>query len=79
LRVRPGEKVLISTRGRTDMVVMLTGGRAVLEVIEGSEADADRVEMLPAAPIRISPEREHRLVAMTEVEMFTVYSPLERE
>lgn len=75
LRVRAGEKVLVSTRGRKDMTVMLTGGRAVLEVIEGE--DVDRVEMLPAAPIQVHPDREHRLVAMTEVEMFTVYSPLE--
>lgn len=75
LRVRAGEKVLVSTRGRKDMTVMLTGGRAVLEVLEGD--DVDRVEMLPAAPIQIHPDREHRLVAMTEVEMFTVYSPLD--
>jgi hypothetical protein len=75
LRVRAGEKVLVSTRGRKDMTVMLTGGRAILEVIEGD--DVDRVEMLPAAPIQVHPDREHRLVAMTEVEMFTVYSPLE--
>ncbi len=75
LRVRAGEKVLVSTRGRKDMTVMLTGGRAVLEVLEGD--DIDRVEMLPAAPIQVHPDREHRLVAMTEVEMFTVYSPLE--
>lgn len=74
LRVRAGEKVLVSTRGRRDMSVMLTGGRAVLEVFEGD--DVDRVEMLPAAPIKVNPDREHRLVAMTEVEMFTVYSPL---
>jgi hypothetical protein len=76
LRVRAGEKVLVSTRGRKDMTVMLTGGRAILEVIEGE--DVDRVEMLPAAPIQVHPDREHRLVAMTEVEMFTVYSPLEQ-
>lgn len=75
LRVRPGEKVLVSTRGRKDMIVMLTGGRAILEVLEGDEVD--RIEMMPAAPIRVHPEREHRLVAMTEVEMFTVYSPLD--
>ena len=73
LRVRAGEKVLVSTRGRKDMSVMLTGGRAVLEVIEGDEVD--RVEMLPAAPIQVHPDREHRLIAVTEVEMFTVYSP----
>ena len=65
--MRAGEKVLVSTRGRKDMTVMLTGGRAILEVIEGE--DVDRVEMLPAAPIQVHPDREHRLVAMTEVEM----------
>lgn len=75
LRVRAGEKVLVSTRGRKDMVVMLTGGRAVLEVIEGESTD--RVEMLPAAPIQVHPDREHRLVALTEVEMFTVYTRLD--
>lgn len=75
LRVRAGEKVLVSTRGRKDMVVMLTGGRAVLEVIEGESTD--RVEMLPAAPVTVHPDREHRLVALTEVEMFTVYTRLE--
>ncbi|MFV8756771.1 hypothetical protein ACNOYE_40015 [Nannocystaceae bacterium ST9] len=75
LRVRAGEKVLVSTRGRRDMVVMLTGGRAVLEVIEGE--GIDRVEMLPAAPIAVHPDREHRLVALTEVEMFTVYTRLD--
>jgi mannose-6-phosphate isomerase-like protein (cupin superfamily) len=72
LRVRPGEKVLVSTRGRKDMVVMLTGGRAILEVLEGDETD--RVEIMPGAPVRVHPEREHRLVAMTEVEMFVVYT-----
>lgn len=75
LRVRAGEKVLVSTRGRRDMIVMLTGGRAVLEVIEGE--GIDRVEMLPAAPISVHPDREHRLVALTEVEIFTVYSRLD--
>ena len=75
LRVRAGEKVLVSTRGRKDMCVMLTGGRAVLEVLVGAEVD--RVEMLPAAPINVHPEREHHLIAMTDVEMFTVYSPLD--
>jgi hypothetical protein len=75
LRVRAGEKVLVSTRGRRDMVVMLTGGRAVLEVVE--QEGIDRVEMLPAAPIAVHPDREHRLVALTEVEIFTVYSRLD--
>ena len=74
LRVRAGEKVLVSTRGRRDMIVMLTGGRAVLEVLDGDETD--RVEMMPAGPISVQPDREHHLVAMTDVEMFTVYTKL---
>ncbi|MCA9705985.1 MAG: hypothetical protein KDK70_09080 [Myxococcales bacterium] len=74
LRVKEGENVVVSTQGRRDMVVMLTGGRGVLEVSDGSEID--RVELLPAAPVSISPDRGYRLLAMTEVELFTVYSPL---
>jgi hypothetical protein len=31
---------------------------------------------LPAAPVFIEPDKQYRLVAMTEVELFTVYSPL---
>jgi hypothetical protein len=74
LRVKEGENVIVSTHGRRDMVVMLTGGRGVLEVVEGNETD--RVELLPAAPVTISPDRAYRLLAVTEVELFTVYSPL---
>lgn len=74
LRVKEGENVIVSTHGRRDMVVMLTGGRGVLEVVDGN--DTDRVELLPAAPVTISPDRSYRLLAVTEVELFTVYSPL---
>lgn len=74
LRVKEGENVIVSTQGRRDMVVMLTGGRGVLEVVDGHEVD--RVELLPAAPVTISPDRHYRLLAVTEVELFTVYSPL---
>lgn len=74
LRVKEGENVIVSTHGRRDMVVMLTGGRGVLEVHDGHEVD--RVELLPAAPVTISPDCSYRLLAMTEVELFTVYSPL---
>lgn len=74
LRVKEGENVIVSTHGRRDMVVMLTGGRGVLEVNDGN--DVDRVELLPAAPVTISPDRSYRLLAVTEVELFTVYSPL---
>ena len=75
LRVRPGEKVLVSTRGRKDMTVMLTGGRAVLEVLGGD--DLDRVELMPAAPISITAEREHHLIAMAEVELYTIFSNID--
>jgi len=74
LRVKEGENVIVSTSGRRDMIVMLTGGRGVLEVNDGQEVD--RVELMPAAPVTISPDRTYRLLAVTEVELFTVYSSL---
>ena len=74
LRVRAGEVVAISTRGRRDMTVMLTGGRALLET--RAEDNVDRVELLPATPVAISEgEHAYRLVAVTDVELFTIYSP----
>ena len=74
LRVREGGNVVVSTNGRKDMVVMLTGGRAVLEVVV--DGDVDHVELLVAAPVNIEPDRQYRLIAQTEVELFTVYAPL---
>lgn len=75
LRVKEGENVVVSTQGRKDMVVMLTGGRAVLEV-GLSDGDIDRVELMPAAPVGIDSDKTYRLLAVTEVELFTVFSPL---
>jgi hypothetical protein len=74
LRVRPGENVVVSTQGRRDMFAMLTGGRGVLEVRSGDSMD--RVELVPASPVHILPDNSYRLIAMTEVELFTIYSPL---
>jgi hypothetical protein len=74
LRVREGENVVVSTRNRRDMNVILTGGRALLEIHDGTEID--RVELMPATPVSIQPGRDYRLLAMTEVELFTVYTPL---
>ena len=74
LRVRPGENVVVSTQGRRDMFAMLTGGRGVLEVRTGETTD--RVELVPASPVHILPDSSYRLIAMTEVELFTIYSPL---
>ena len=73
LRVRAGKKVIISTRRRKDMVAMLTGGRGVLEIIddEGNE----RIELMPGAPVHIQHGPDYRLVAITEIELFTVHSP----
>ncbi len=74
LRVRAGEQVAISTKGRRDMVVMLTGGRALLET--RSDGNIDRVELVPATSVPIlEGELVYRLVAMTDVELFTIYSP----
>ncbi len=74
LRVRAGQTVAISTKGRRDMVVMLTGGRALLET--RNESNVDRVELLPATPVPIlEGEQAYRLVAVTDVELFTIYGP----
>lgn len=72
LRVKAGKSVPVATANRRDMHVMLTGGRAVLEVDDGEEVD--RVELVPAAPLKIDPDNRYRLIAMTEVEIFTVYT-----
>lgn len=74
LRVRAGENVAISVKGRKDMVLMLTGGRAVLET--RGDDNIDRVELLPATPVTVlEGEVVYRLVAMTDVELFTIYAP----
>jgi hypothetical protein len=74
LRVRAGQTVAISTRGRRDMVVMLTGGRALLETRDDN--NVDRIELLPATPVAIlEGEQAYRLVAVTDVELFTIYAP----
>jgi len=75
LRVKAGGNVVVSTAGRRDMVILLTGGRAVLEV-GLSSGDIDRVELLPASPVSIAADKTYRLLAVTEVEIFTVYAPL---
>ena len=75
LRVKEGENVVVSTAGRKDMVVMLTGGRAVLEV-GMPDGDIDRVELMPAAPVNVEADKTYRLLAVTEVELFTVFAPL---
>jgi len=74
LRVHEGGNVVVSTRSRKDMVVMLTGGRAVLEI---RGAELEQIELEPAIPHAVDPTRAHRLIAITEVEIFTVYTPLE--
>lgn len=76
LRVKEGKSVPVATQNRRDMYVMLTGGRAVMEILESD--DIDRQELLPASPVFIDPGKVYRLIAMTEVELFTVFSPLQR-
>ncbi|MCA9720245.1 MAG: hypothetical protein H6713_31250 [Myxococcales bacterium] len=74
LRVRAGENVIVSTKDRKDMVVMLTGGRGVLEMRAAD--NVDRVELEPAAPVEITSEYKYRLLAVTDVELFVIHSPL---
>ena len=55
------------------MVLMLTGGRALLETRDGD--NVDRVELLPATPVAIvEGDHVYRLVAVTDVELFTIYT-----
>lgn len=72
LRIRAGEVVVISTRGRSDMTAMLTGGRAILEREHGGNITRDELEV--ASPVAITADADHRLVAMTEVELFTIFA-----
>ncbi|MGB1015124.1 MAG: hypothetical protein ACPG4T_13400 [Nannocystaceae bacterium] len=74
LRVLPDENVIVSTRNRKDMVVMLTAGRAVMELRDPD--NVERVELLPATPMAITAEHDFRLIALTDVEIVTIYSPL---
>lgn len=74
LRIKAGKSVPVATTNRRDMHVMLTGGRAVLEVDDGTEVD--RIELVPAGPLLIDPAHRYRLIAITEVEIFTVYTQL---
>jgi hypothetical protein len=45
-----------------------------LEVAVGE--DSDRVELLPSSPVMVDVGKGYRLIALTEVELFTVYSPI---
>ncbi|TPV96576.1 MAG: hypothetical protein B7733_04085 [Myxococcales bacterium FL481] len=74
LRVKADQNVIVSTQGRRDMVVMLTGGRAVLEIKRGAETE--HVELAPAEPHAIRSEQAYRLLALSETELFTIYTPL---
>ena len=73
LRIREGKNVPIATAGRDHMTVMLTGGRAVLEV--HAPDGVDRVELLPAAPVEVRSDLTYRLLSLTEVELLTVFAP----
>ncbi len=74
LRVQPGENVIVSTRNRSDMVVMLTAGRAVMEMRDPDSVD--RVELMPAEPMAITEDHDFRLIALTDVELMTIYTQL---
>lgn len=74
LRVRAGEKVRVTGRGRRDMHVMLSGGRACLASSDAGATEPQ--ELLAGQPVRIGPDSEYRLIAMTDTELLSVYAPL---
>lgn len=74
LRVRAGEKVRVTGKGRRDMHVMLSGGRACLASNDAGATEPQ--ELLAGQPVRIGPDSEYRLIAMTDTELLSVYAPL---
>lgn len=74
LRVRKDEKVRVTGQYRRDMSLMLTGGRACLE-IQAPGQSLQSIELEPAKPVPVDAQCEYRLIAMTDVELFTIYSP----
>jgi hypothetical protein len=73
LRVRAGQLVKVSALRRRDMVLLLTGGRATLENVDPNHENV-RIEMQPGVSFVIDPTQSYRLSAMTDVELFTVYT-----
>lgn len=78
LRVRAGEKVRVTSKGRRDMHVMLSGGRACLQKSD-EQAPAEPQELLAGQSVRIGEQCEYRLIAMTDTELLSIYSPLDPE
>lgn len=76
LRLREGKSVPVSTDGRRDMMLMLTGGRAVLEATPSDGGATEQSELDPATPVTIEDGKRCRVVALTEVEIMTIYAPL---
>lgn len=76
LRVRAGEKVRVTGKGRRDMHVMLSGGRACLQKND-EEASCEPQELLAGQSVRIGEQCEYRLIAMTDTELLSIYSPID--
>lgn len=74
LRVRAGENVRVTGKGRRDMHVMLSGGRACLQK-KGEDAPSEAQELLAGQSVRIGAQCEYRLIAMTDTELLSIYSP----
>lgn len=74
LRVRAGEKVRVTGKSRKDMHIMLSGGRASLESNDASPGEPK--ELLPGHPVSIARDSEYRLIAMTDAELLSIYTPV---
>lgn len=72
LRVMEGKSVNVSSQGRKDMSIMLTCGRAVMEVCDGDNVEQSELQL--AKPLPIVPDRSYRLVALTFLELHSVYT-----
>lgn len=74
LRVRAGEKVRVTGKDRKDMHIMLSGGRACLQ--DSQKGASEPKELLAGQSVRIGPDQEYRLIAMTDTELLSIYSPV---
>ena len=75
LRVRAEQQVKVAGQRRSDMYLLLTGGRAVVEELT-AEGEANRVELQPARAFPVDVNRVYRLIALTDIELFTVYTEI---
>ena len=65
---------MLTSSGKSSATASIGSSDALLET--RIDNNVDRVELLPATPVAIlEGEQAYRLVAVTDVELFTIYAP----